>query len=72
MITARLMTFSSSRTLPGHGVRLDRGERIGQQRHRAAPLLGGELAHEGVREQRGVALARRAAAESSTTISASR
>ena len=38
-------------------MRLDRGDRVGQDRHRAAALLGGELAHERMREQRRIALA---------------
>ena len=57
MITARLITFSSSRTLPGHGCASIASSASGEQRHRAAALLGGESPHERVREQRGVALA---------------
>ena len=57
MITARLMTFSSSRTLPGQVCASIASIASGQKRHRAAPLLGGEPAHERMREQRGVALA---------------
>ena len=58
MITARLMQFSSSRTLPGHAcasIAAIASERSVIER---AALLGGEALHEGVRQQRRVARAR--------------
>ena len=58
MITARLMHVLELAHVARPGMRLDRGDRVGQQRHRAASLLGGEAPHERVREQRGVAVPR--------------
>jgi hypothetical protein len=57
MMTARLMQFSISRTLPGHWHRLDRRQRVRREVQRGARLPGAELVLEMMRQQGRVAFA---------------
>ena len=57
MMTARLMQFSISRTLPGHGVASIAAIASAREVQRRARLLGAELVLEVMRQQRRVAVA---------------